>query len=86
MIDGGVRQGCIMSPWLFNVYMNAVLKEAKMGMGRKGVRFLEDGSVWRLSGLLYVEDLESLVLNWGQEGKEEGGGRRMHGRAVIQLG
>ena len=30
----GVRQGCIMSPWLFNVYMDAVMKE-KMGMGRK---------------------------------------------------
>ena len=27
MIDSGVRQGCIMSPWLFNVYMNAVMKE-----------------------------------------------------------
>ena len=25
-IDSGVRQGCIMSPWLFNVYMDAVMK------------------------------------------------------------
>ena len=31
-IDSGVRQGCIMSPWLFNVYMDAV----KMRMGRRG--------------------------------------------------
>ena len=36
------RQGCIMSPWLFNVYMDTVM-EVKMGMGRRGVRFLEDG-------------------------------------------
>ena len=32
--DRGVRQGCIMSPWLFNVYMDTMMKEAKMGMGR----------------------------------------------------
>ena len=35
MIDSGVRQGCIMSPWLFNVYMDAVMKEVKMGMERE---------------------------------------------------
>ena len=26
-IDSGVRQRCIMSPWLFNVHMDAVTKE-----------------------------------------------------------
>ena len=25
-----------MSPWLFNVYMEAVMKEVKMEMGRRG--------------------------------------------------
>ena len=25
-----------MSPWLFNEYMDAVMKEVKMGMGRRG--------------------------------------------------
>ena len=34
-IDNGVRQGCIMSPWIFNVYMDTVMKEMKMGMGRR---------------------------------------------------
>ena len=29
----------------------------KMGMGRRGVRFLEDGREWRLPGLLYADDL-----------------------------
>ena len=42
-IDSEVRQGCIMSPWLFNVYIDRVMKEAKMGMGRRGASFLEDG-------------------------------------------
>ena len=42
-IDSGLRQGCIMSTWLFNVYMDAMLKEVKMVMRRRGVRFMEDG-------------------------------------------
>ena len=29
-IYSGVRQGCIMSPWLFNVFMDEVMKEVKM--------------------------------------------------------
>ena len=37
--DSGVRQGCIMSSWLFNVYMDAMMKKVKMGMGRKRVKF-----------------------------------------------
>ena len=37
--DSGVRQGCIMSPWLFNVYMDGVLNEVKMGMGRRRVSY-----------------------------------------------
>ena len=56
-IVGGVRQGCIMSPWLLNVYMGGVMKSVKMGMGRRGVRFLEGEREWRLSVFLYTDDL-----------------------------
>ena len=74
-IDSGVRQGCIMSSWFFNVYMNAVMKEVKMGMRKRGVRFQEEGREWRLRGLLFVDDL---VLC----GKSEEGLRAMVGRFV----
>ena len=40
-IDSGVRQRCIMSHWLFIVYMEAMMKKVKMGMGKRGVRFQE---------------------------------------------
>ena len=30
-IDNRVRQGCIMSPWFFNVYNDGVMKEVKWG-------------------------------------------------------
>ena len=43
-IGSGVRQGGIMSTWLFNVYMDAVVKEVKMGE-------------WRLHGILNAGDL-----------------------------
>ena len=46
-----------MSPWLFNVYMGGVMKEVKRGMGRRGLRFLEDEREWRLPGLLYADDM-----------------------------
>ena len=44
-----------MSPWFFNVYMDAVMKEMKMGMwmGRKGLRF-QKGREWRLTGLFFM--------------------------------
>ena len=45
-----------MSPWLFNVCVDAVMKEVKMGMGRRGVRF-QEGRAWILPGLLYADDL-----------------------------
>ena len=46
-----------MSHWIFNVYMDAVMKDVKIRMGRRGVGFMEDGSKWRLPGLLYADDL-----------------------------
>ena len=56
-IYSGVREGCIMSPWLFNLYMDEVMKEVKMGMGRRGLRLLGDRRKWRLPDLLYADDL-----------------------------
>ena len=43
-INSWVRQGFIISLWLFNVYMDGAMKEVKMmGMGRRGMSFLKDG-------------------------------------------
>ena len=57
MVPPGVKQNCIMSPGIFNVHKDAVMNEEKMGMGRKGVKFLKEGKEWILPGLLYADDL-----------------------------
>ena len=33
------------------------MKELKIGMGRRGVIFQEEGREWRLPGFLYADDL-----------------------------
>ena len=68
-IDNGVRQGWTMSSCF------SVMKEMKMGMGSRGVKFMEEGREWRLHGLLCVYDL---VLC----GESEEDLRRMVGRLV----
>ena len=55
--DSSVRQVCIMSSWIFKVYMDAVMKEVKMKIRRRGVRFQEEGREGRLTRVLYADDL-----------------------------
>ena len=50
-INSGVGKGSMMSPLLFNIYMDPLMKEAKIGLWRRGVRFQEEGRDWRLSGM-----------------------------------
>lgn len=56
-IDSGVRQGCVMSPWLFNIYMDGVMKEVRPRVGSSGVRLIKGVNEWTLSDLLYADDL-----------------------------
>ena len=49
-IDSGVRQGCIMSSYLFSEYMECSDERGENGDGK-------DGRECRLPGLLYADDL-----------------------------
>ena len=53
----GLRQGCVMSPWLFNLYIDGVVREANARVLGRGLK-LVDGSdnEWELNQLLFADD------------------------------
>ena len=56
-VNVGLRQGCVMSPWLFNVYMDGVVIEVNGSVIVKGLELLS-GNVGRLeiNQLLFADD------------------------------
>ncbi len=38
-----LRQGCVMSPWLFNIFIDGVMREVKGKVGEVGVRMYDKG-------------------------------------------
>ena len=53
----GLRQGCVMSPWLFNIYMDGVVREVYARVGGNGVNLVEDdGRHWELCQVLFADD------------------------------
>ena len=73
-VEQGVRQGCVMSPWLFNLYMDHMLRKVKERFSG-GVK-LEERKVQFLlftDNLMLVakkeEDVERNLRIYGCDGK-----------------
>ena len=56
-VNVGFRQGCVMYPWLFNVYMDGVVREVKVRVFGKGLELLSaNGDRFEINKLLFADD------------------------------
>ena len=56
-VNVGLRQGCVMSPWLFNVYMDGVVQEVNVTVLEKGLELLSaNGGRFEINQLLFADD------------------------------
>merc|ERR1712002_174354 len=57
-VRGGLRQGCVMSPWLFNVFMDGVMKEVREQVGDVRVTLWDArrNCEWKVEWLMFADD------------------------------
>ena len=57
LVKVGLRQGCVMSPWLMNVYMDGVVQEGNVRVLGKGLELLSaNGGGFEINQLLFADD------------------------------
>ena len=52
----GLRQGCVMLPWLFNLYTDGVPREVNARVLGRGLKLVDGNDEWELNQLLFVDD------------------------------
>ena len=53
----GLRQGCVMSPWLFNLYIDGVVREVNARALGRGLKLVDgNDNEWELNQLLFADD------------------------------
>ena len=53
----GLRQGCVMAPWLLIVYMDGVVREVNVRVLVKGLELLSvNGGRFEINQLLFADD------------------------------
>ena len=53
----GLRQGCVMSPWLFNLFIDGVVREVNARVLGRGLKLVDgEDRMWELCQLLFADD------------------------------
>ena len=56
-VNVGLRQGYVMSPWLFNAYMDGVVQEVNVRVLGKGLELLSgNGGRFEINNLIFTDD------------------------------
>ncbi len=64
-VEVGVKQGCVMSPWLFNIYMDGCIREMKSRVRDLGARLNVRGVEQPLVAGLYADGTVLLAESEG---------------------
>ena len=67
----GLRQGCVMSPWLFNVFMDGVMREVREKTGEVGACLWDErrNCEWKVEWFMFADD--TLLVGDSEEKLDE---------------
>ena len=71
-VNVGLKQGCVMFPWLFMVYMDGVVREVNVRVLGKGLELLSaNGGRFEINQLLFADETalvadseKKLCIDW----------------------
>ena len=56
-VNVGLRQGCVMSPWLFNLYIDDVVREVNVRvLGKRLELLIANSGRFEINQLLFADD------------------------------
>ncbi len=65
-VEVGVRQGCVMSPWLFNIFMDGCTTEMKCKVVNIGMNLRLNGEIWSVVTCFFADDTMLLAESEGK--------------------
>ena len=67
----GLRQGCVLSPWLFNLYIDGVVREVNARALGRGLKLVDgNDNEWELNQLLFADDTVVVADSERKEGRD----------------
>lgn len=57
----------MVSPWLFNIYMDVVMKEMKMRTREDGTEMTLNNKVWKMCTCLYAEPDDAVLFTESEQ-------------------